>query len=114
MNIEIYEQQSGGSVFEGRRASGRPRSLRRSERSKLTLVTEAVTASISLSSADRSLNPGSTCLACSLSRVATERKGEMEDELELDLVERRGRRRDEPLMLIPDKRALTESEVSTL
>jgi len=44
-------------------------------RKELTLVTEAVTASISRSSADRSLKPGRTCLAWSLSRVATAKGG---------------------------------------
>lgn len=39
-----------------------------------TLVTSLVAASISLSSADRSANPGSACFACSLSRVPTGRE----------------------------------------
>jgi hypothetical protein len=39
---------------------------------KLTRVMSVVMLSISLSSADRSVNPGRTCLACNFSRVATE------------------------------------------
>lgn len=66
--------------------------MREAAKGKLTLVTEAVTASISRSSADRSLKPGRTCLAWSLSRVATgreEEEGRRELELELQLEERR-------------------------
>lgn len=91
--------------------------MREAAKGKLTLVTEAVTASISRSSADRSLKPGRTCLAWSLSRVATGREGEKKRKDDVSLSSNSSSRRegrDEPLMLMPERRALTESEVSTL